>query len=238
MEFEIDPKHMDKCAVYLMQDRYSGDVKIGISNNPELRRTQVQSSYNVGGVSLVAQTWFFTRDEARKYEKAFHYRYSRYLSPARGGREWFKLSQQQIDGFLAWMKASTQSRVYNVRRLSTKIWKSDEEVQRHRWSAFFGGLAASFLTGCIPVATMVLTNNPAAAIGAPVGVGAVCALRVKKDKEIYIEYGIDGKPLPEDFPHTELIQMKLWKATRIEVPDYSMTSSEEFPKVISALEES
>ena len=60
---------MDKCAVYLMQDGYSGDVKIGISNNPELRRTKAQSHYNVGGVSLIDQTWFLTREEAHEYEK-------------------------------------------------------------------------------------------------------------------------------------------------------------------------
>jgi hypothetical protein len=227
---------MDKCAVYLMQDGYSGDVKIGISNNPELRRTQVQSHYNVGGVSLIDQTWFITRDEAREYEKAFHSRYSRYLSPARGGREWFKLSQQQIDGFLTWMKASTQSRVYNVRTLTTKIWKTEKEVRRDRWSAFWGGLVGSFVTGCVPVAMVILTDNPVAVMGAPAAIGGICAMRVKKDKKIEKEYGTDGNPLPKDFPHYELIQMKLWKNTNIEVPDYSIASSEEFPRVIPALQ--
>ena len=229
---------MDKCAVYLMRDGYSGDVKIGISNNPELRRTQVQSHYNVGGVSLIDQTWFLTRDEAREYEKAFHSRYSSHLSPARGGREWFKLSQQQVDGFLSWMKASTQSRIYNVRTLTTQIWKTNEEVKNDRWSAFWGGLAVSFLTGCVPAAMVILTDNPVAVMGAPVGVGGVCALRVKKDKKIKKEYGIDGKPLPKDFPHSELIKMKLWENTNIEIPDYSIASSEEFPRVIPALQES
>ena len=227
---------MDKCAVYLMQDGYSGDVKIGISNSPELRRTQVQSHYNVGGVSLIDQTWFITRDEAREYEKAFHSRYSGYLSPARGGREWFKLSQQQIDGFLAWMKASTQSRVYNVRTLTTKIWKTAEQVKNDRWSAFWSGLAVSFLTGCVPAAMALITENPIAVLGAPAGVGGICALRVNKDKKIEREYGIDGMPLPKDFPHVELIKMKLWENTNIEIPDYSIASSEEFPRVIPALQ--
>lgn len=218
-----------------MRDVHSGDVKIGISNNPDLRRTQVQSHYNVGAVSLIDQTWFLTRDEARQYEKAFHSRYLRQLSPARGGREWFKLSQEQIDGFLTWMKASTQSRVYRVRTLRTKIWKTNAEVKKDRWSGFWGGLALGFLTGCAPTVTYLLTSDATAALLSPAGVGGICALRVKKDKEITKEYGDDGNPLPDDFPHYELIKMNLWENKDIDVPDYSISNSEGFPVVIPAL---
>ena len=121
---------MDRCAVYLMHDGHSGDVKIGISNNPELRRTQVQSHYNVGVVSLIDQTWFLSRDEASKYEKALHTRYSQHLSAARGGREWFSLSNEQIEGFLTWMKHSTESRTYIIRAIMAKLGKQARKYQK------------------------------------------------------------------------------------------------------------
>ena len=89
----------------------------------------------------------------------------------------------------------------------------------------------------MPAAMVILTDNPVAVLGALAGIGGICLLRVKKDKKIEKEYGIDGKPLPKDFPHSELIRIKLWENTNTEVPDYSIASSEGFPRVIPALQQ-
>ena len=115
---------MDKCAVYLMQDGYSGDVKIGISKNPDLRRTQVQSHYNVGGVSLITKNGLLPEIKPVN-TKSFSFSILGYLSM------WWDENgscfQQQIDGFLAWMKASTQSRVYKVEPLLRKYGRQKED---------------------------------------------------------------------------------------------------------------
>ena len=89
-----------KCALYLMRDNRSGDVKIGISNNPLRRLKEVEKQYNVGSVSLINKTWFLKKEDANKYEKIFHKRYLTSISLSRGGREWFTLSDKDINGFL------------------------------------------------------------------------------------------------------------------------------------------
>ena len=88
-----------KCALYLMRDNRSGDVKIGISNNPLRRLKEVEKQYNVGSVSLINKTWFIKKEDANKYEKIFHKRYLTSISLSRGGREWFTLSDKDIITF-------------------------------------------------------------------------------------------------------------------------------------------
>ena len=44
-----------------MKDNRSGDVKIGISNNPKRRLKEVEAQYNVGSVSIIDKTWFFSK---------------------------------------------------------------------------------------------------------------------------------------------------------------------------------
>ena len=136
-----------KCALYLMRDNRSGDVKIGISNNPKRRLKEVEDQYNVGSVSIIDKTWFFSKEEAHKYEKVFHKRYLTSVSFSRGGREWFNLNDEDISGFLEWMRRSTDKRSYRARTISTKIWKSQEELEKDRISAFLMGTILSFITG-------------------------------------------------------------------------------------------
>ena len=229
---------MDRCAVYLMRDGHSGDVKIGISNNPELRRTQVQSHYNVGAVSLIDQTWFLSRDEASKYEKAFHMRYSQHLSAARGGREWFSLSDEQIEGFLTWMKSSTESRTYIIRAIMSKSWKTSSEISKDRWSAFLTGTLVSFFTDIFPLMAGAITQRIEAIFLAPAGVGGICAVRVKKDKVLPRRFGPDGNIVPSDLPEEQLRSMGLLKYEPIWMKDYSITDENGLPSLIPPLNQS
>ena len=59
------------CSLYIVKDTLSGDIKIGISNNPKERKKEIQNEYNVGEVIGLSITWFFTRKEALLWEKLF-----------------------------------------------------------------------------------------------------------------------------------------------------------------------
>ena len=96
------------CALYIVQDTESGDVKIGISNNPKERKKEIQTEYNVGHVRGISITWFLTRKEALLWESRFHKKYKLKHSPARGGKEWFSLSNTEVQSYINWMKQSNQ----------------------------------------------------------------------------------------------------------------------------------
>jgi hypothetical protein len=91
-------------AVYLMADLGSGDVKIGISANPEIRAKQVAVTYEVGTIYIAGVCWFKSRKEALRHEREFHRIYSSRKSPERGGREWFCLSRREVESFLEGMR--------------------------------------------------------------------------------------------------------------------------------------
>ena len=40
----------EMCSLYIVEDTISGDVKIGISNNPKERKEEIEEHYNVGKV--------------------------------------------------------------------------------------------------------------------------------------------------------------------------------------------
>lgn len=103
-------KEIEQCALYLVQDTKSGDIKIGISNNPKERKKEIQNEYNVGYVRGISITWFLTRKEALEWESKFHKKYKLRHSPARGGKEWFSLTQYEIEYFLDWMRKSNEQR--------------------------------------------------------------------------------------------------------------------------------
>ena len=98
---------MEKCALYLIEDCQRGAVKIGISNDPDRRIREIVKTYNVSRVREIQRTWFDNRDEARGWESKFHQKYVTQQSSLQGGREWFDLSDEQVQGFIQWMEAST-----------------------------------------------------------------------------------------------------------------------------------
>lgn len=96
----------EMCALYLVQDTISGDVKIGISNNPKERKNEIEQEYNVGEVRGISITWFFSRKEALCWEDRFHKKFNLKHSPERGGKEWFTLTTLEINQFIEWMQKS------------------------------------------------------------------------------------------------------------------------------------
>ena len=119
----VDNRH---CALYIVQDTKSGDVKIGISNNPRERKKEIQVDYNVGYVRGISITWFLTRKEALLWESRFHKKYQHKHSPERGGKEWFSLSDYEIKSFIEWMKQSNEYREEKLKTLKELIHKKHE----------------------------------------------------------------------------------------------------------------
>tara|TARA_B100000700_G_scaffold184082_1_gene203001 strand:- start:77 stop:442 length:366 start_codon:yes stop_codon:yes gene_type:complete len=116
-----------QCALYIVQDTQSGDVKIGISNNPKERKKEIQVDYNVGQVRGISITWFLTRKEALLWESRFHKKYKHQHSPERGGKEWFSLSEYEIKSFIEWMKKSREDRDQKIQILKELIHKEESE---------------------------------------------------------------------------------------------------------------
>ena len=114
-----------QCALYIVQDTQSGDVKIGISNNPKERKKEIQVTYNVGHVRGISITWFLTRKEALLWESKFHKKFKLKHSAERGGKEWFSLSDYEIKSFIEWMKQSTQDREKKIQVLKDLIHKEE-----------------------------------------------------------------------------------------------------------------
>ena len=115
-----------QCALYIVQDTQSGDVKIGISNNPKERKKEIQVTYNVGHVRGISITWFLTRKEALLWESKFHKKFKLKHSPKRGGKEWFSLSGYEVKSFIEWMKQSTQDREKKIQVLKDLIHKEEQ----------------------------------------------------------------------------------------------------------------
>ena len=224
-----------KCAFYLMKDNRSGDVKIGISNNPKRRLKQVEAQYNVGSVSIIDKTWFLSKEEAHKYEKAFHNRYLNSVSFSWGGREWFNLNDEDISGFLEWMRRATEKRSYRARTISTKIWKTPDELEKDRTSAFWMGTIVSFLTGIIPAIGFLLTQSEIALFITPVGVGVYCLTKTKKDKKIQRTYGEDGFEISKGIPIWELNSMNLWDEEQLTIKDYKISKLSDMPNKIKPI---
>jgi len=71
--------------------------KIGISNEPTRRLEQIKRQYNVPNAYIIETMDVSTRDEVFAIESALHEKYDRYAASHMEGREWFRLSQKQID---------------------------------------------------------------------------------------------------------------------------------------------
>ena len=115
----------EMCALYIVEDTESGDVKIGISNNPKERKKEIELHYNVGEVRGISITWFFSRKEALFWEEAFHKKFRLKHSPARGGKEWFSLNTIELNEFLEWMKNSNKKNEEKILLLKQLLKEKD-----------------------------------------------------------------------------------------------------------------
>lgn len=111
----------EMCSLYIVEDTLSGDVKIGISNNPKERKKEIEDHYNVGKVRGISITWFLTRKEALYWESEFHKRFRYKHSPARGGKEWFSLTSEEINQFVEWMRESNRQNIEKIKILKQLI---------------------------------------------------------------------------------------------------------------------
>jgi hypothetical protein len=204
---------MNRCALYLVFDRGSGDVKIGISNNPDRRIQEIARHYKVKSVSVVDVTWFTQREQAAHFEREFHRRYRAKRSLLRGGREWFSLSSSEIEGFLQWMRYSTEQRTFRATTLLGSVLKSPQQLQSDRISAFIAGSVFSMLMGGALVG--IITERPEAALAISVGGGALAVCNTKKKVPVSQTYDEAGDPVSQDLPIAQLKQMNLWEVAYV-----------------------
>ena len=208
------PTHTNRCALYLVHDRGSGDVKIGISKDPQRRLREIAQQYNVTSVGLVDVTWFLEREQAARFEREFHVRYRSKRSPVRGGREWFSLSVTEVEGFLKWMRHSTEQRTFHASTIHGKVIKSSEQLRKDRVSAFIAASIAGFCLGPALIAYLV-TDKPEATLVASVGCGVLAVRGTKKETSVSQTYDEEGNPISKDLPVAQLRQMNLWDESHI-----------------------
>ncbi len=90
--------HEDKSEevyVYIIENTYLHDTKIGISNNPEKRIKQLQTG-NSRQLVIKYTIKFNTRNEANKLEYALHKKYSKH----RLCGEWFEIDSNKVIKYL------------------------------------------------------------------------------------------------------------------------------------------
>ena len=115
----------EMCSLYIVEDTLSGDVKIGISNNPKERKKEIEEQYNVGDVRGISITWFLTRKEALFWENEFHKKFRLKHSPERGGREWFSLTSEEVNDFVNWMSESNRQNIEKISILKKLLEEND-----------------------------------------------------------------------------------------------------------------
>lgn len=72
--------------------------KIGISDDPERRLGEIQKRYNVPNAFIVETMDVNTRETVFALENALHERFAESRSNLYGGREWFRLTDQEVTG--------------------------------------------------------------------------------------------------------------------------------------------
>jgi len=98
-------------AVYLMHNEWSAaNYKIGMSNNPDRRKHEIEEGYENVLPKIVAVCWFATESQARRAENIWHRRFSKKLTDDQGGKEWFGLTPADVAEFEQWT-SNSKSRV-------------------------------------------------------------------------------------------------------------------------------
>ena len=225
----------NRCALYIVLDTYSYDVKIGISKDPNRRLKEIANHYNVGKVQLIEVTWFLQREQAAYFERQFHKRYQGKHSPARGGREWFSLSEEDIRGFLEWMHHSSEQRAYKARTVSTTIRRANKAIWIERTVAFADVAFRSFFTCILPIIGLLVFQHPVGLFIPSIIAGGVAAIRVNRNKYISKTYGQDGLPISPELPVSALREMNLWHEEELIIRDFQLNSENEMPKRLKPL---
>ena len=94
-------------AVYLIKNDWSDcNYKIGISNFPDRRSTELDVQYSNVYPILITSCWFPSTKTARKAEHHWHKYFASQLSDDHGGIEWFGLTEEHVSLFTDWAKMS------------------------------------------------------------------------------------------------------------------------------------
>ena len=197
---------MEKCALYLVRDARTGATKIGISNDPERRLGQISSSYYVSGAQIIKTTWFINRQEAQRWETNFHRKYAAQRSDVQGGREWFDLSDTQVESFIEWMEASTSKRALQILRLEATVKKKPDQLQSDRMTrAFYAIFAGSGLL----IGAMAMGEFGILFIGIVIAIAIAYTAPTETTKSAI--YMLDGQLVNEKIiPVSEYKIMGLW----------------------------
>lgn len=93
---------MTPTAVYLFSNQACvGDYKVGLSDSTLRRQIQVRDSYHVDPV-IITSAWLPSRAAAFKAETLWHRFLAHSRSAAYSGREWFALTNEEVDRFSRW----------------------------------------------------------------------------------------------------------------------------------------
>ena len=87
----------------------------------EYKNFEIEEQYNVGKVRGISITWFLTRKEALFWESQFHKKFRLKHSPARGGKEWFTLTVEEISQFVDWMRESNRQNLEKINILKNLL---------------------------------------------------------------------------------------------------------------------
>ena len=237
-----NPSASKKCALYLIKDLNSNDIKIGITNNLDSRFQAIKRDYNVGELKLLDSTWFSKRSDAELFEKEIHILYQVLISSKRGGQEWFSLSNIQVKYLQQLFRRKEKEEVFNARTTITKVWgmtsqEYEKERQRVFWIYFlrpfillfpilliiYGGLGPRIETIMLWIFSLIFCSF----------IGTIFSGKIQRYKLFYRTYGEDGNALTADFPIKQYRRLNLWKEEKIFINDKKITSVEHIPEKIS-----
>ena len=228
-------------ALYLVKDHSSGDIKIGISQHPGQRIKDIARQYNVGHVSFVDVVWFEGRETSARLEREFHARYRDKHSPARGGREWFSLNAEEIQGLRQWIAHSTEQRAFRACTLVARAYRPTAEIWQERVCRAFVGVALGGFVTALPVGFIsdhLNSGKDALSLWAGVSgaIGLVAGATIRRTITKQQTYGPDGERLSAAIPVVQLKQMQLWQEEVVDLQDLApMGSREQFPLSLEEL---
>jgi len=112
MVCEFCVNHLDRssCAVYLIRCSSTGDVKIGLSSDPNRRMREVGGDWlgHGGPMELLFQQWFCCYVYAHGVERFLHNKYATRRVSRRA--EWFKLTlDEQMEAVITLLRLTLEA---------------------------------------------------------------------------------------------------------------------------------
>lgn len=97
---------MKPTAVYLFHnEEAAGDYKVGLSDSTLRRQIQVRDTYQVSP-AVICSAWLPSRKAAFAAETKWHQYFTALRSSGYSGREWFSLTNLDVDQFTTWAESA------------------------------------------------------------------------------------------------------------------------------------